>query len=108
VQEALAVQGALGDRLHSFEIGNEVDLMRRFGGYKGYFSAYTHYKAAGRKALPEATFPGPDVAGNTQWALDFASTEGADTKLLTHHYYRSGATRPEATLETLLGARQAA
>ena len=57
------MQGALGDRLHSFEIGNEVDLMRRFGGYKGYFSAYTHYKAAGRKALPEATFPGPDVAG---------------------------------------------
>ena len=102
VQEALAVQGALGDRLHSFEIGNEVDLMRRFGGYKGYFSAYTDYKAAVRQALPEATFSGPDVAGNTKWALEFASTEGADTKLLTHHYYRSGAARPEATIETLL------
>jgi hypothetical protein len=30
VQEALAVHRALGDRLHSLEIGNEVDLLPRF------------------------------------------------------------------------------
>jgi hypothetical protein len=102
VAEAMAVHRALGDRLHSFEIGNEVDSLPRFQTYEGYYGAYTDYKAAVRKAQPEATFSGPDVAGNTQWALDFAGTEYADMKLLTHHYYRTGAKRPEATIETLL------
>ena len=47
-------------------------------------------------------FSGPDVAGNTQWALDFAGTESKDMNLLTHHYYRTGSRQPEATIETLL------
>jgi hypothetical protein len=102
VQEAVAVHRALGDRLQSFEIGNEVDLLPRFHSYEAYHAVYTDYKAAMRKALPEAAFSGPDVAGNIQWALDFAGTECADMKLLTHHYYRTGARRPEATIETLL------
>jgi hypothetical protein len=42
------------------------------------------------------------VAGNTQWAVDFVASEGKDMPLLTHHYYRTGARRPEATIETLL------
>jgi hypothetical protein len=102
VQEALAVHRALGDRLHSFEIGNEVDLLPRFKSYEEYHSAYSDYRAAIRSALPDAPFSGPDVAGNTQWAMDFAATESKDLKLLTHHYYRTGARRPEATIETLL------
>lgn len=101
-QEALAVQEALGDRLQSFEIGNEVDLLRRFHGFEAYYAAYREYKAAVRKVVPEAVFSGPDVAGNMQWLLDFARREAGDVKLLTHHYYRSGASRPNATIETLL------
>ena len=34
--------------------------------------------------------------------LAFAKTEGHDVKLLTHHYYRSGASDPNATLADLL------
>jgi hypothetical protein len=102
VQEALAVHRALGDRLHSLEIGNEVDLVPRFKAYESYYDAYNEYKGAIRSLLPQAAFSGPDVAGNTQWAVDFAASEGKDLKLLTHHYYRTGARKPEATIETLL------
>jgi hypothetical protein len=102
VQEALAVHRALGDRLQSFEIGNEVDLLPRFKTYDSYYAAYQEYKQAIRGTLPQAAFSGPDVAVNTQWAVDFAASEGKDLKLLTHHYYRTGARKPEATIETLL------
>lgn len=102
MREAVAVHRALGDRLHSFEIGNEVDLLPRFKSYEDYHSAYTDYQASIRSALPGVPFSGPDVAGNTQWAIDFAATEFKDLRLLTHHYYRTGARRPEATIETLL------
>jgi hypothetical protein len=102
VQEALAVHRALGDRLQSLEIGNEVDLLPRFKTYEGYYEAYKAYKGAIHSALPQAAFSGPDVAGNTQWAVDFATSECKDLQLLTHHYYRTGARKPEATIETLL------
>ncbi len=102
VQEAVAVHRALGDRLHSFEIGNEVDLLPRFRSYEEYHSAYADYRAVIRGALSDAPFSGPDVAGNTQWAIDFAATEFKDLSRLTHHFNRTGARRPEATLETLL------
>lgn len=102
VNEAVAVHRALGDRLQSFEIGNEVDLLPRFKSYEEYHSAYVDYREAICAALPETPFSGPDVAGNTQWAINFAATEAKNLRLLTHHYYRTGARRPEATLETLL------
>jgi len=102
-REALAVDAALGDRLHSFEIGNEVDLLKRFDGYASYHTAYLDYKAAVRAALPEAAFSGPDAAGNVEWSLAFAQSESKDMKLLIHHYYRGGAKSPQATIETLLG-----
>ena len=102
VQEALAVRRALGDRLQSLEIGNEVDLLPRFKSYENYYEAYKEYKGAIRNMFPQAAFSGPDVAGNTQWAVDFAVREGKDMQLLTHHYYRTGARRLEATIETLL------
>jgi hypothetical protein len=102
VQEALAVHRALGDRLQSLEIGNEVDLLPRFKAYESYYEAYQEYNGAIRSAFPQAAFSGPDVAGNMQWAVDFAASECKDLELLTHHYYRTGAHRPEATIETLL------
>jgi len=104
VEEAVAVTAALGDRLQSFEIGNEVDLQPRFtGNFGAYHAAYIDYKAAIRAVLPNASFSGPDVASpTTTWAADFANAESADMKLLTQHYYRGGAQQPTATIATLL------
>lgn len=103
VEEALAVKAALGRHLHSFEIGNEVDLLPQYrGNYDGYHAAYLGYKAAIRQAIPDAPFSGPDVAGDTAWCMKFARMEAADLKLATHHHYRTGATKPDATIEVLL------
>jgi hypothetical protein len=102
-QEALAVNAALGSGLQSFEIGNEVEALRRFNTrYDAYHAAYLDYKAAIRAALPDAPFSGPDSIGNLRWITNFASTESADVKLLTIHYYRGGAGDPKSTLEKLL------
>ena len=105
-QEAVAVAAALGEQLQSFEIGNEVDLRGGYDGkyhnYDGYYSNYLAYKAVIRSAVPAARFSGPDVAGNLAWLSDFAKVEAKDIELLTHHYYRTGARTPEATIETLL------
>ena len=103
VQEALAVRSALGDRLHSFEIGNEVDLLKRFDSYASYHTTYLDYKAAIRAAIPDAVFSGPDSAIKKEWTVAFAKTESKDMKLLLHHYYRGGAKSPQATIQTLLG-----
>lgn len=105
-QEAVAVSAALGDRLQSFEIGNEVDIHGGYDGkyrdYAGYYSNYLAYKAVIRSALPQAVFSGPDVAWNLAWLTNFANAEAGDIKLLTHHYYRTGAMKPEATIKNLL------
>jgi hypothetical protein len=106
-QEAVAVTKILGDRLQSFEIGNEVDLRGRYelkyNDFNSYYSNFLAYKASIRAALPSAEFSGPDVAGNFSWLRTFAQKEGKDVRLLTHHYYRTGASSPSATLENLLG-----
>lgn len=105
-QEAVAVSTALGTSLHSFEIGNEVDIHGGYDGkyrdYAGYYSNYLAYKAVIRSALPQAVFSGPDVAWDLAWLTNFANAETGDIQLLTHHYYRTGAMRPEATIENLL------
>jgi hypothetical protein len=102
-QEAMAVNAALGSGLQSFEIGNEVEALRRFNTrYDAYHAAYLDYKAAIRAALPDAPFSGPDSIGNLRWITNFASTESADVKLLTIHYYRGGAGDTKSTLERLL------
>ena len=103
VEEAVAVDRALGDRLHSFEIGNEVDLMRKYSNkYDVYYADYLAYKSAIRAKLPHAIFSGPDVAGNLSFLEKFVSTEAADMALATHHYYRTGAASRDATVENLL------
>lgn len=106
VQEAQAVAGILGDHLQSFEIGNEVDIHGRYTlkyhDFNSYYSNYLAYKESIRAALPSANFSGPDVAGNLGWLLTFATNEVRDIRLLTHHYYRTGAKTPGATIENLL------
>lgn len=103
-QEALAVEKVLGDRLQSFEIGNEVNAIKRFNkDYNTYHAAYLDYKAAVRAALPNSAFSGPDsTAGGMDWVAKFADDEAKDVKLLITHYYRGAANSPKATIELLL------
>lgn len=103
VQEAVAVNAALGSSLHSFEIGNEVDLMRKYSkDYDAYHAAYIEYKAAIRARLPRANFSGPDVAGNMRFVEKFVAAESGGMRLATHHYYRGGAHDPKSTMQRLL------
>jgi hypothetical protein len=103
VEEATAVDQALGANLQSFEIGNEVDLMRKYTrDYDAYHAAYLDYKAIIRTRLPRATFSGPDVAGNLSFVEKFVATEWSDMKLATLHYYRGGQRDPKSTMEKLL------
>ena len=108
VEEAQAVAAAAKNHLYAFEIGNEPDLFGNHAthrpngyGYKDYLLDYRRFKSAIRRALPDAPFAGPDVAGATDWVKQFAADEGSDLKLLTHHYYRECA-NPTSTLDKLL------
>lgn len=100
VEEALAVNAALGSSLQSFQIGNEVEGLRR--GYEAYHADYLDYKAGIRAVLPDAPFSGPDSIGNWLYITNFAATEARDMKLLTTHYYRGNAGNTNSTLERLL------
>jgi hypothetical protein len=103
MQEALAVNAALGSSLQSFEIGNEVEALSRFAkSYEAYHSAYLDYKLGIRTVLPKALFSGPDSIGNLHWITNFVAAEAADIELLTHHYYRGGAGDLRTSLERLL------
>ncbi len=104
-QQAMAANEALRPQLHSFEIGNEVDDLKRFThSFDSYHAAYKEYQATVRGALPEAKFSGPDTTGGgaISWVESFAATESADCRLLTSHYYRGGAGDPRSTMERML------
>jgi hypothetical protein len=109
--EAAEVDAQLGEHLQSFEIGNEVDLrgnyQNTYTDYQGYYRYFADYKAAIRKVLPRAEFSGPDVANDVEWVKNFAGTEAKDIKLLLFHHYRTGAMKPEATMDNLLKADDA-
>ena len=108
IAEAKAVQDAVGANLLAFEIGNEPDLFGRQKhrkadyDYDDWLADYRRYKSALREQLPKIRFAGPDAAGKTDWVTRFASDEGKDAILLTHHYYREGQ-NPTSTIEKLLG-----
>jgi len=105
-EEAVAVAEILKEHLHSFEIGNEVDLHGGYKpaltGYAAYHAAYLDYKAAIRAVLPHAQFSGPDSAVSFDYLASFAGSEADDMKLLTAHYYRGGGGDPKSTIEKLL------
>jgi hypothetical protein len=110
-EEAVAVAAAVRDKLLAFEIGNEPDGFAGdvFGarrpktyGYDDFLKEYRAYKAAVRSRLPGAPFAGPDASYRTDWVTRFAADEGSDLKLLTRHYYRSGANNPY--LDKLIGS----
>jgi len=108
VDEAIAVAASVSDSLLAFEIGNEPDL---FPGvhrpanysYADYYAEYRRFKQAIRAKLPNAPFAGPDVIVHADWLEQFAATEAADIKLLTHHFYAEGPPEnPTSTIENLL------
>ena len=106
VEEARAVDRAVGGKLLAFEIGNEPDLFVHEGhrsrySYEEYVEQYQRYKNAVRATLPRVGFAGPDVAGATDWVERFAAQQGSDLRLLTRHYYREGQS-PSSTIEKLL------
>lgn len=108
VEEALAVDQALGASLQSFEIGNEVDLMKKYAkDYDAYHADYLEYKAAIRAKLPGAVFSGPDSASSLAFVERFVATESADMKLATLHYYRGGQREQRSTLDRLLARDEA-
>jgi hypothetical protein len=103
VAEATDVTAALGDRLQSFQIGNEVDFLPRFKGkFDAYHSAYLAYKSAIRSALPNSVFSGPDCANNLDWVPQFAQAEHKDMQLLTHHYYVGDQSQKSTSIEKML------
>jgi hypothetical protein len=106
IDEAKAVMAAAKKHLLAFEIGNEPDLYghrhRHMGyGYDDYVREYRTYRDALRNAIPNIAFAGPDVADATDWVARFATAEGKNIRLLTHHYYREGQ-NPTSTLDKLL------
>lgn len=111
VAEAAAVSAVAGTRLLAFEIGNEPDLFSHQGhrpqgySYEDYLKDYRRYKTVIRAKLPHAPFAGPDAAAMNDWVTRFATDEGGDLKLLTHHYYREGQ-NPTSSLAKLLNQDQ--
>lgn len=111
VAEAAAVAAAVKDKLLAFEIGNEPDGFAgdvfsahrpKTYGYDDFLKEYRTFKSAIRARLPGAPFAGPDASYRTDWVTRFAADEGRDLKLLTRHYYRSGANN--SYLDKLLGS----
>lgn len=107
IAEARAVTGATRNHLLAFEIGNEPDLFSRAHrqtpyGYDEYLREFRSFREALRESIPGISFAGPDVAVRTPWVEKFATDEGKNIKLLTHHYYRGGARNPESTIDELL------
>jgi hypothetical protein len=108
VAEANAVLSVAGERMLAFEIGNEPDLFahqkhrKAEYSYEDWLAEYRRYKKALRARFPRIALAGPDAAVKTDWVTRFASDEGKDAVLLTHHYYREGQ-NPSSTIEKLLG-----
>ncbi len=103
VEEAVAVDRALGANLHSFEVGNEVDLLPKYSNnYAAYRRAFAEYKAAIRSQLPRAVFSGPDAADNFKFIKNFVAEQATDMQLVTQHYYRGDAHKSGATMNHLL------
>jgi hypothetical protein len=103
VDEAVAVDQALGTSLQSFQIGNEVDFLPNFKHkYDAYHAAWADYKSGVREKLPHAVFSGPDVANSLPFFEQFVTDESADMLTATHHYYRSDMSDKRATMDFLL------
>lgn len=112
--EAEYVAKTLGDSLQYFQIGNEVDLFShhlrdpKTWNAKTYLDEWLAIAREVTKAVPDAKFGMPDVAGNVDWLTEIAGMwpsvqDPPRVTTLTHHYYFGGpATNPEVSIPNLL------
>ncbi|MHB1745741.1 MAG: hypothetical protein ACYCRE_13370, partial [Acidobacteriaceae bacterium] len=77
-EEAAFVSETLGDRLISFQIGNEADLFHKNGlrspdyDYAAFAGDWKTFRDAVKARVPGAKFAGPDTAGTSDWLVRFA------------------------------------
>ncbi len=114
VPEAEFVYNTLGNRLLSFQIGNEVDLFWRHLRDKATWNVDTYLQQwltiarAVQKACPNAVFGMPDVAGDVTWLPKIAERWAAipdkpRVVSLSHHYYVGGPpSNPEMNIAAIL------
>lgn len=100
--EADYVARKVGNRLKSFQIGNEPDLYTSAenGGrpkgwdYGDYVKEWSAIADAIINRVPNARFGGPDVAGNSDWIMRFGESIkpqlGDHLSMLSGHYYAMG------------------
>ncbi|MGC1783119.1 MAG: hypothetical protein WA708_11420 [Acidobacteriaceae bacterium] len=107
--EAAFVSKTLGDRLISFQIGNEDDLFPHNGlrpagySYADFAREWKTFYDAVKARVPSAKFAGPDTGGTTDWLTQFAQQFGNDVILLSTHYYALGpASNPTMNIDRLL------
>lgn len=96
-EEAMWVSREAGDRLLSFQVGNEVDF---FGGrplfrqkpydFDQYIHEYQVFVDAVRAKVPQAPFSGPDTATNMGWVDRFGQSLESAATMLTSHFYAMG------------------
>ncbi len=115
IPEARFVFEILGPRLQYFQIGNEVD---RFVNYRlrepaewnpdRYFDEWLVIARAVQRALPQAKFGLPDVAGDVKWLTRIAELWPAVkdkpnvTTLSHHHYWGGPPSNPQANIQRLM------
>ncbi|MHB1794708.1 MAG: glycosyl hydrolase family protein [Acidobacteriaceae bacterium] len=108
-EEAAFVSETLGDRLISFQIGNEADLFNKNGlrspgyDYAAFARDWKTFRDAVKARVPGAKFAGPDTSGS-EWLVPFAQQFGKDVVELSTHYYALGpASNPAMNIQRLLG-----
>ena len=109
--EAMYAANAFGTSLYGFEIGNECDQYVSKGirsatyDLSDFIVEWSAYAAAIRQNVPNAPLTGPASAANfASWTVPFASSEAAEIKLLTQHYYRGNGASAASTMSLLLAA----
>lgn len=108
-EEAAFVSETLGDRLISFQIGNEADLFSKNGlrspdyDYAAFARDWKTFHDAVKARVPNAKFAGPDTAGTSDWLVRFAQQFDKDIVELSTHYYALGpASNPAMNIQRLL------
>jgi hypothetical protein len=110
-EEAAFVSETLGDRLISFQIGNEDDLFPGNGlrpkgySYQDFAKEWKTFYDSVKARVPQAKFAGPDTAGTSDWLVQFARQFGKEIVELSTHYYALGpVSDPSMTIQRLLSS----
>jgi hypothetical protein len=110
-EEAAFVSETLGDRLISFQIGNEDDLFPDNGlrpkgySYRDFAKEWKTFYDAVKARVPEAKFAGPDTAGTSDWLVQFAQQfDGNIVELSTHYYALGPSSDPSMNIQRLLSS----